>query len=75
MSVAKIVPPPRCADCKCRTERVLTELVAIGQWRELFLCASCEYLRGHPDAAPAIPAPRSMRAAKLQSETLFDGVA
>lgn len=71
MSVIKIVPP-RCEDCNCRTDRVLTERFALADVREFFLCASCEYLRSHPDAARAIPAPRAMRPAKLQAESLLD---
>lgn len=64
---------PRCADCKARTERVIVERRDDNpaNERSYFLCASCEYLREHPDATRYVPPPRERRPKGLQKEVLF----
>jgi hypothetical protein len=72
---------PKCSDCGGRDARVVSKRVRVGvpgvevdshEW----LCASCEYKRAHPDAAPAAPAaplplPRERRPLPLQDERLW----
>ena len=57
---------PKCKDCNAATFRV----VSVGDGHQ-FLCASCEYKRYHPDAAPSVPMPHERSALPLQKETLF----
>ena len=40
--------------------------------RYAFLCASCEYLREHPDAPRAVKLPQERRPLKLREERLFE---
>ena len=71
--------PPRCADCGKPNPRVfgipLVRVVIddreIVKVRHVWLCASCEYRREHPEALPARPTPSAMKPAKLQDERLF----
>jgi ribosomal protein L37AE/L43A len=57
---------PKCRECKAPNPRVAGNANAL-EW----LCASCEYKRSHPGAAPAAPLPRERRPLPLQSEALF----
>jgi hypothetical protein len=62
---------PKCQDCGARTDRVVTERATLVEVRAFFLCASCEYLRIHPDAERFVPPPRGRSPKGLQKEVLF----
>jgi hypothetical protein len=63
---------PKCRDCGARTARVVTiPSRVVSEVRHEWLCASCEYLREHPDAPRFVKPPRE-RAKRLQKETLLD---
>jgi hypothetical protein len=67
---------PRCQDCGAPNPH------AVGVWRftdkggkalaHEWVCGSCEYLREHPNARPAIAPPREQRPKRLQKESLLD---
>ena len=62
----------RCRNCGKRTDRVVTlRETPLDTPRHVWECASCEYLRLHPDAERGTAHPREKRPAKLQAETLF----
>jgi hypothetical protein len=68
--------PPRCVECGAtKPMAVLRDGVDPdmlgGISSHMWLCGDCVYRRDHPDAAPAVPEPRSRRPLKLQTETLF----
>ena len=58
----------RCKDCGGVEARVVANATREHVW----LCASCEFRREHPDATPATLPPRERRAKALQKERLFD---
>jgi hypothetical protein len=67
---------PKCCGCGQRTYSVVTAgtySVLSTETRHEWLCASCEYLREHPDAPRAIKPPRE-RTRRLQKETLLDAL-
>lgn len=61
----------KCEDCGCMTDRCIRRHPHGDASLSLFLCASCEYLRENPDAAPRILMPNERRPLPLQSERLF----
>jgi len=62
---------PKCADCGHSADRCVRRhphgVVALS----MFLCASCEYRRSHPDAPRAVLMPKERRPLPLQAERLF----
>jgi hypothetical protein len=67
---------PRCKDCGGGQPRVVgieSRDLRVNAMRvyHVWLCASCEYKRAHPLAAPAVLMPNERRPLRLQEETLF----
>jgi len=62
----------KCRACGKRTDRVVSlRDTPLDTPRHVWECASCEYLRLHPEAKCGTAHPREKRRAKLQGETLF----
>jgi hypothetical protein len=67
--------PPKCRDCGGPNphvvgRRVVSNAGDVSESHE-WLCASCEYKRSHPDAAPNVPLSRERPPKALQKERLF----
>jgi hypothetical protein len=67
---------PKCRDCGGPSPRVVTRRrvggsIDAGPEQHEWLCAACEYLRQHPNAAPDVPLPRERRPLPLQSGKLW----
>lgn len=62
-----------CADCNKATDRVYGHRWGTrpNEITTMFLCASCEYLRSHPEAKRGTAYPREMRKLPLQKDVLF----